>query len=67
MKRYTGRAKETTTVLTKPIPTGYKIWVLAENGYFLRWVFHSKGTGPVGVKTPEVLGGNRNGTGGNKT
>ncbi|PVH73627.1 hypothetical protein DL98DRAFT_607012 [Cadophora sp. DSE1049] len=63
MKRYIGRAKETTIVLLKPILTGYKIWVIAEHGYFLRWVFHSKGTGPVGVITSFVLGGKKNGSG----
>lgn len=71
MKRFTGRANETTTIPTKPIPTGYKIWVVAQYGYFLQWVFHAKGSGPndgpQGVKVPAALGGNKYGKGGNKT
>ncbi|KZL63382.1 hypothetical protein CI238_13010 [Colletotrichum incanum] len=29
MVRFTGRSQETTTIPTKPIPTGFKIWILA--------------------------------------
>ena len=30
---------------TKPIPEGFKIWVLANQGYVLDWMFYAKGTG----------------------
>ncbi|KZL84279.1 hypothetical protein CI238_13510, partial [Colletotrichum incanum] len=49
MVRFTGRSLETTTVLTKPIPTGYKIWILAQSGYCLRWLWHVHGKGPYGL------------------
>jgi hypothetical protein len=39
MVRYTGRSKETTTVPTKPIPTGFKAWAVAQRGYFLQWLW----------------------------
>jgi hypothetical protein len=58
MQRFTGRAFETTTVPSKPIPTGYKVWVVAQLGYFLQWTWHSKGAqGPEGVRAPVALGG----------
>ncbi|KAK0367501.1 hypothetical protein CLIM01_15142 [Colletotrichum limetticola] len=40
MVRFTGRSLETTTIPTKPIPTGYKIWILAQSGYCVRWLWH---------------------------
>ncbi|KJZ70015.1 hypothetical protein HIM_10596 [Hirsutella minnesotensis 3608] len=49
MIRYTGRSKETTKVPNKPIPVGYKVWVVAQRGYFLSWIWHlpKKAMGPV--------------------
>ncbi|KAF6813516.1 AC transposable element-derived protein 4 [Colletotrichum sojae] len=40
MVRFTGRSLQTTTIPTKPIPTGFKIWILAQSGYCLRWLWH---------------------------
>ncbi|KNB04720.1 hypothetical protein FOXG_06758 [Fusarium oxysporum f. sp. lycopersici 4287] len=34
MVRFTGRSLETTTIPQKPTPTGYKVWVLRQSGYF---------------------------------
>ena len=31
---------------SKPIPEGFKRWTLAEAGYFICWIWHSKGVGP---------------------
>ena len=45
MVRYIGRAAETVTIPTKPTPEGFKIWVLANQGYILDWLFHAKGDG----------------------
>ena len=60
MSRFTGRAKEKITIPTKPIPTGIKGWVLADNGYFCHWFWHGKGDGPQGIgKTPKLLGRNK--------
>ena len=69
MNRFTGRAKEIVTIPTKPTPTGLKIWVIAQLGFIIAWCFHRPGSkgGPVGVKTPVELGGNKHGNGGNKT
>lgn len=47
MQRFMGRAKETVNIPLKPTPEGFKIWVLANVGYILDWLFHARGTGPV--------------------
>ena len=33
----------------KPVHEGYKLWVLANSGYFMDWLFHAKGdqNGPI--------------------
>ncbi len=70
MVRFEGRSKETTTVPNKPIPTGYKVWGVAQRGFLLAWNWHIPGVknGPVGVRTPRELGGTiRDGNQGNKT
>ncbi|KAF5234960.1 hypothetical protein FOXYS1_15680 [Fusarium oxysporum] len=52
MVRFLGRSLETTTIPSKPIPTGFKVWTVAQRGYFLRWIWHRPGRkfGPVGVR-----------------
>lgn len=70
MCRYKGHAKETTTVPNKPIPTGFKVWAVAQQGFVICWNWHIPGerNGPVGIKTPVELGGTKKtGKGGNKT
>ncbi len=69
IERFTGRSKEKTTIPNKPTPTGLKIWVAAQKGFFLVWNWHRPGkqNGPIRVQTPKELGGNKNGKGGNKT
>ena len=44
-----GRAKEIVNILIKPELEGFKIWVLANCGYVLDWLYHCKGDnkGPV--------------------
>ncbi|KZL67850.1 AC transposable element-derived protein 4 [Colletotrichum tofieldiae] len=49
MVRFTGRSLETTTIPTKPTPTGFKVWILAQSGYCLRWLWHVHGKGPYGL------------------
>ncbi|KAK7434448.1 AC transposable element-derived protein 4 [Colletotrichum acutatum] len=49
MVRFTGRSLETTTIPTKPIPTGYKIWILAQSGCCIRWLWHVHGKGPYAL------------------
>ena len=40
---FQGRARETTCIPTKPTPDGFKVWVLAQKGYFSAWIFHMPG------------------------
>jgi hypothetical protein len=49
IQRFTGRSNATVTIPCKPTPTGYKVWVLAEQGYILNWLWHRKGEtyGPI--------------------
>ncbi|KAK7589630.1 hypothetical protein V3481_008609 [Fusarium oxysporum f. sp. vasinfectum] len=42
MVPFKGRSKETTVVKNKPTPTGFKIWVVAQHGFFMRWLWHVK-------------------------
>ena len=51
MVGFTGRSQQTTTVPNKPTPTGFKIWVIAQRGYCLGWLWHTPGCryGPVGL------------------
>ena len=45
MQLFTGRAKEITTIPCKRHATGYKIWMLADHGYIMRFLFHAEGDG----------------------
>ena len=47
-----GRASETVNIPSKPTPEGFKIWVLANAGYILDYLFHAKGdgNGPVDIE-----------------
>ena len=49
IQRFMGRSKETVNIPSKPEPKGFKIWVLANAGYVLDWMYHAKGddAGPV--------------------
>ena len=43
-----GRSKDIVNIPSKPTPEGYKIWVLANQGYVLDWLYHTKGVlGPI--------------------
>ncbi|KAL6364626.1 hypothetical protein LRP88_01746 [Fusarium phalaenopsidis] len=52
MIRYTGRNKQVAYVPNKPIDTGFKVWIAAQLGLFMRWIWHQPGAkyGPVGVQ-----------------
>ena len=47
--RFMGRASETVNIPTKPVPEGFKIWILGNEGVVLEWLYHAKGDqkGPV--------------------
>ncbi len=62
MQRFKGRSHDTLTILTKPTPEGYKIWVIADEGYVLVWTYHQRGKRPLDVKVPKELGSNKTAT-----
>ena len=53
---FSGRSKEIVHLPSKPIPIGFKFRVMAQRGYFLQWVWHEKGSGPVGL-IPQIFSG----------
>jgi hypothetical protein len=50
--RYTGKSGAITTIKGKPDPVGFKIWVIAQMGFFIQWLWHIKEAeyGAVGVE-----------------
>jgi hypothetical protein len=52
---FTGRSSDTVNIPTKPTPIGFKIWVLADQGYVFDLLWHVKGDGkdegPQGLRT----------------
>lgn len=48
IQRFMGRSTEIVNIPTKPTPEGFKIWVLANEGYVLDWLYHAKGRGKDG-------------------
>ena len=59
MQRFKGRSHDTLTIPTKPTPEGYKIWVVADEGYVLAWIYHQRGKAPLDVKVSKELGSNK--------
>ena len=53
IKRFTGHASEIVNIPSKPTPEGFKMWILANEGYVLDWLFHAKGSnrGPYMLDT----------------
>ncbi|KFA80954.1 hypothetical protein S40288_09573 [Stachybotrys chartarum IBT 40288] len=53
---FTSKSKLKLTIKTKPTPTGFKVWVVAQKGYFLGWVGHrpQQKYGPAS-KPPKAL------------
>jgi Transposase IS4 len=49
MVPYRGRTSHKTKMKNKPVAEGYKIWVLADNGYVSDWLWHSQRDGPEGI------------------
>ena len=49
IQRFMGRSEDIVNIPSKPVPEGYKIWILANGGYVLDWLYHAKGEkkGPV--------------------
>ncbi|EMT73705.1 PiggyBac transposable element-derived protein 2, partial [Fusarium odoratissimum] len=40
--RYTGNSDSITTIKGKPDPVGFKIWVIAQMGFYVKWLWHIK-------------------------
>ena len=68
MERYNGPSYATVTIPSKPTPTGFKAWGIAEKGYLLNWIFHRRKKSPVAAyngkkttnpKVPMELGMNK--------
>lgn len=38
--RFKGRSLKTMKVPLKLIPLGFKVWAVAQQGYFLQWIWH---------------------------
>jgi hypothetical protein len=55
MVGYTGKCGTKTTVKGKPDPVGFKIWVISQQVFFLRWLWHIRDAtyGPVGIELPQ--------------
>ena len=55
IQQFTGRSEHLVNIPSKPTPQGFKIWVLANQGYVMDWMFHTKGSnkyeGPVDLDT----------------
>ena len=51
--RFTGRSHDIINIPGKPTPEGYKMWVLACDGFVLAWLFHTKRKyyGPIDLET----------------
>lgn len=47
IQKYTGRTVLTTYIPSKPDPEGYKVWIIAQEGFFLSWLWHQLRKGPV--------------------
>jgi hypothetical protein len=55
IEAFTGRTADIVNIPTKPTPIGFKIWVLADQGYVLDLLWHVRGDGkdqgPQGLRT----------------
>ena len=56
MQGFTGKSDLKTHIPNKPTPDGFKIWVIAQDGIFLRWLWHEPGKGPIGIMPLAQLG-----------
>jgi hypothetical protein len=55
IQAFCGRSADIVTIPTKPTPTGFKIWCIADGGYVLGFAFHRRGIkkdqGPQGLNS----------------
>ena len=50
MVKFTGRSLDTVKMKAKPVPEGFKIWIMGYDGYVDDWLWHSLKAGPEGTK-----------------
>jgi hypothetical protein len=50
-----GRAPEIVNIPSKLMPKGFKIWVLANEGYILDWLWHARGNKAGLVNLDEIF------------
>ena len=43
IQRFIERSSEIVNIPSKPTPEGFKVWVLANQGYVLNWIWYTKG------------------------
>jgi Transposase IS4 len=55
MVSFRGRTVYKTKMKNKPISEGFKIWVLADNGYFCDWLWHSQREGPEDIPKKGII------------
>jgi hypothetical protein len=53
MERFTGQSLDIVTIPSKPIPTRYKVWAVAQLGYILNVIYHQNRKGPIRSKVPK--------------
>ena len=53
---YTAKSLLIITILNKPTPIGFKVWVVAQDGLFLRWRWHIPGKGLVDIPKTDRKG-----------
>jgi hypothetical protein len=55
IQRFMGRLNKIVNIPSKPTPEGFKIWILANHGYILDWLWHARGDGKGPVDLDEAF------------
>ena len=53
---FSGKNKAIVRMPSKPIPIGFKVWVITQQGYFLQWIWHERGNGLVELPSQVFAG-----------
>jgi hypothetical protein len=52
---FRGRSHHIVKLPHKPIPEGYKVWILGDNSYAYDWLWHSGEEGPEGIPKKGII------------
>lgn len=52
---FQGRSHHIIKLPNKPIPIGYKVWILRDNSYVYDWLWHSGDDGPEGIPKRGII------------